>query len=140
MTIPNFTYESGKVLTEALHWIRSAIADKRVDQAKLDDGEIQAALAGYGLAKDDDPIENRYGVHMAAADAAEIIAAAFGQESQVTLSEFRATSSTASREYRKTAQLLRKKVQATGSPTFANPGDYAPTYVADVDPLPDLEA
>ena len=140
MSVANFTYEAGKVATEALHWIRSAIADKRADRAKLDDGQISAALAEYGLDLDSNPIENRYGVHMAAADAAEIVAAEFGQESQITLTEFGSSKSTAAAEYRKTADRLRKKVSSSSGVSFANPGEYSPAYVEGIDPLPELEA
>ena len=140
MSVPNFSYEAGKVPTEALHWIRSAIADKRVDRAFLDDGQIEAALLEYGLAVDADPIENRYGVHMAAADCAEIIAAELGQQSQIALTELGATKSTAAAEYRKTAALLRKKVRSVDAGvSFQSPESFAPTHVWDVDDAPDYE-
>jgi hypothetical protein len=141
VSVANFHYEPGKVASEALHWIRSAIADKRVDRAKLDDGQIEAALKAYGLTVSSDPIENAFGVHMAAADAAEIIAAEFGQESQIVLTELGASRSTAAREYRETAKRLRAKVAQRGAGvSFANPEDYSPTFVSGVDEEPELEA
>lgn len=135
----NFSYESGSVISEALHWIRSAIADKRADRAFLDDGQIAAALAEYGLAVDSDPIANRYGVHMAAADCAEMIAAELGQQSQIALTELGTVKSTAAGEYRTTAKLLRKKVTSSSGVSFAHPESFAPNHVWDVDDAPDYE-
>lgn len=130
------TYAPATAATRALDAVRLQVGDTNVGKALLDDGEIAAFLARYGLTVESDPIANGRGVLRAAAEACRAIAALLAQKSEVVIGQFGAVKATSSREYQNLAKALEARAATIAKPHFFDPSSYATTHVAGVDPDP----
>ncbi len=133
-------FDPTKVGVEAIQTVRSLIHDTKTDRQLLQDEEIKWQLTRRGFTTGlEDPDTNPQAVYLAAAECAEIIQAKFASESEIAITNVGVVKSTAAGEYARLARTLREKGSADAAPSFANPAAYETTFVAGVDPEPDLE-
>lgn len=135
-----FNFEPGKIGTEALHFVRFRTGQTLAKRNHLSDEAIAALLAVHGLEPDADPIANQTAVLETVIEGHEAIAARLATESEVAITEVGAVKSTAAREHLEMAQRLRTQLRrAGGKPLWANVAAFGTTFVAGVDPDPELE-
>ncbi len=135
-----FNFEPGKIATEALHFVRARTGQTKEKRSHLSDEAIGALLTIHGLTPDSDPIENQIAVLETVIEGHEMIAARLASESEVAITEVGVVKSTAAREHLELAARLRKQIRrGGGKPLWANVGAFGTTYVAGVDPDPELE-
>jgi len=111
-----FTYTASKAASQALHWVRWRIGATKADASPaVEDEEIGAALAGYGLSNTSDPLANRTAMHRAAAEVCRAIAAALGRQSTVAITAVGPVKSNAAEVFLRLAKELEAAVAATKS-------------------------
>lgn len=130
------TYTPTLAATKALDAVRLEVGDTNMGKPLLDDEEIAAFLARFGLTKTSDPLANVRGVLRAAAQACRVIAALLAQKSEIVIGQFGAVKATSSREYQALAKALEARAAGTAKPHFFNPSSYDVTHVAGVDADP----
>ena len=135
-----FNYDPSKVSTEALHFVRFRTGQTKKDRNHIDDDAIRALLEIRGLTQDSNPVTNQIATLEAVIEAHEAIAARLAQESEVAITEVGIVKSSAASEHLKLADRLRKQIRRTGGkPLWANVAAFGTTFVAGVDPDPELE-
>lgn len=138
--MPPVAFDPTKVGVESIMTIRSLIHDTKADRVLLQDEEIKWQLTRRGFTTGlEDPDTNPQAVYLAAAECAELIQAKFASESEIAITAVGPVKSAAAGEFARLARSLREKGSADAAPKFANPGEYETTFVAGVDPEPDLE-
>lgn len=135
-----FNFEPGKIGTEALHFVRFRTGQTKEKRSHLSNEAIEALLAVHGLEPNADPIANQVAVLETVIEGHEAIAARLATESEVAITEVGAVKSTAAREHLEMAARLRTQLRrAGGKVLWANVGAFGTTFVAGVDPDPELE-
>jgi hypothetical protein len=133
-------FDPTKINTEAQHWIRWRLGDTKTPGRVLAKQDtIIAILAIHGLIATSDPVVNRSLVRKAAIDVCRGIVATLSQDSEVAMTDVGPMKKLGAEEMRKVMEDLLREESINARPKYANPGDYPPGFLADVDELPDLE-